>query len=211
MAVGPAGRTDWTLLAGGLLALLTFAGVTTLVHRNGFDDTDGRVRTLAGTLHRTSLQPFMEGASLLGGSPGQAALVVAGAALLWRRRRRWAVGLPIVMAGAAVLQLAAKWASDRPRPNLAALGYPSGHTLSLVVLLGYLVYVLATSGRPTPWRVVAGGLAGLGVGVVAASRVYLDAHWLSDIVGGLAAGLAYLLLALAVIRFTASSRAPLPP
>ena len=38
------------------------------------------------------------------------------------------------------------------------------------------------------------------VGTVAYSRMYLDAHWLSDVVGGFTAGLAYLLLAIWVVR-----------
>jgi hypothetical protein len=37
------------------------------------------------------------------------------------------------------------------------------------------------------------------VSIVAYSRMYLDAHWLSDILGGLSIGLAYLLLVICVI------------
>jgi membrane-associated phospholipid phosphatase len=36
--------------------------------------------------------------------------------------------------------------------------------------------------------------------VVAFSRLYLDKHWLSDLVGGLTVGLAYLLLAIWVVE-----------
>jgi hypothetical protein len=38
------------------------------------------------------------------------------------------------------------------------------------------------------------------VGTVAYSRMYLDAHWLSDVLGGLTVGLAYLLVAIWVIH-----------
>jgi undecaprenyl-diphosphatase len=38
------------------------------------------------------------------------------------------------------------------------------------------------------------------VATVAYSRLYLDAHWLSDVVGGLTAGLAYLLVAIWAVR-----------
>jgi membrane-associated phospholipid phosphatase len=49
------------------------------------------------------------------------------------------------MAGTGVLQLVAKWAIDRPRPNLAARGFPSGHVLSVVVFFGLVTYLLAMS------------------------------------------------------------------
>ena len=114
--------------------------------------------------------------------------------MLWPRRRRWALALPLVMAGVGIIQFLAKWAVDRPRPNLAPWGFPSAHVLSLVVLCGYLAYVVsagraqAGTGQRRAWR-----MAAAVVGTVAYSRMYLDAHFLSDILGGFTAGLAYLL------------------
>src|SRR5439155_16119649 len=72
-------------------------------------------------------------------------LIALGVAILWRPSRRWAVALPFVMAGTGILQLVTKWAIDRPRPNLAAWGFPSGHALSPVVFFGLMTYLLATS------------------------------------------------------------------
>jgi membrane-associated phospholipid phosphatase len=48
------------------------------------------------------------------------------------------------------------------------------------------------------------GLAVTGVVTVAYSRMYLDAHWLSDVLGGLTIGLAYLLLALWMVNWLAT-------
>ena len=87
------------------------------------------------------LHGFMEGASYLGGQPGQVAIVVIGSVMLLPRRRRWALALPLVMLGVGLVQFLAKWAVDRPRPNLDPWGFPSAHVLSLVVLCGYLAYV----------------------------------------------------------------------
>jgi membrane-associated phospholipid phosphatase len=142
----------------------------------------------------------MEGASYLGGQPGQVALLVVGVAILWSRARRWAVAFPLVMAGAGVLQLLAKWAVDRPRPNLDALGFPSAHVLSLVVLCGYLAYAVSMGGARRRRRYLLVGACLGAVGTVAYSRMYLDAHWLSDVLGGFSAGLAYLLVAIWVVR-----------
>src|SRR5437867_2775296 len=75
-----------------------------------------------------------------------------GVAVLWHRSRRWALALPLLMAGTGVLQLGAKWAVDRPRPNLAAGGFPSGHVLSLVVFSGLAIYLLRRSTLPRRQR-----------------------------------------------------------
>ena len=96
------------------------------------------------------------------------------------------------MAGVGIVQFLAKWAVDRPRPNLAPWGFPSAHVLSLVVLCGYLAYVASIDRARPAWRRAAFGACAAIVGTVAYSRMYLEAHFLSDILGGFTAGLAYL-------------------
>src|SRR5262245_54314408 len=192
----PRPNTDRVCLVGGSLFLLGFLVLTAAVLAQRLDALDLVSRAVVHQSRQPWLEGFMEGASFLGGQPGQVTLVVVGSLILWPRRRRWAVGLPIVMAGVGVAQLLAKWAVDRPRPNLHAWGFPSAHVLSLVVLCGCLAYVVSTTCARRRWRALSVG-AGVGVvGTVAYSRLYLDAHWLSDVLGGLIAGLACLLLAI---------------
>jgi membrane-associated phospholipid phosphatase len=197
MAQGSArANADRGLLVGGSLFSLAFLILTTAVLARRLDAVDLVSRAFVHQSHRPWLQQAMEGASFLGGQPGQVALVVLGSLMLWPRRRQWAVGLPLAMAGVGVVQLLAKWAIDRPRPNMGPWGFPSAHVLSLVVLCGYLAYVVSLTSARRRWHTLSVG-AGVGVvGTVAYSRMYLDAHWLSDVLGGLTAGLAYLLVAI---------------
>jgi membrane-associated phospholipid phosphatase len=44
------------------------------------------------------------------------------------------------------------------------------------------------------------------VGLVAVSRIYLDMHWLSDVIGGFTLGTAYLLIALWACQLTFAPR-----
>ena len=153
----------------------------------------------------------MTGVSGLGENYGLIPLIALGVAILWRSSRRWAVALPLLMAGTGALQLIAKWAIDRPRPNLAAWGFPSGHVLALVVFFGLAAYLLATSSLARSRRRL--GYAGCAaiVLVVAFSRLYLEAHWVSDVAGGFTLGMAYLLLTIVFIETVARrSVAPVP-
>jgi undecaprenyl-diphosphatase len=88
----------------------------------------------------------------------------------------------------------AKNATDRPRPahghsHTEGLAYPSGHSAYAVALVACAI-VLARGGHRWATRVALVTVAVALAVAVAASRVYLRAHYLSDVVGGLALGTA---------------------
>lgn len=158
---------------------------------------DRTVRAWVQPMRSGTLDLPMEMVSFLGEPSGLIALILIASAGLWRASRRWALLLPIFMAGTGALQLAGKWAAARPRPNAAPWGFPSGHVLSLVVFFGILAFLLVTlTERRRRFRLLACGVCGAAVGLVAVSRVYLDMHWLSDVIGGFTLGSAYLLIAI---------------
>ena len=189
-------------MAGATLFLALFAGLAVLTAQSRFG-VDAETRDLVALTRNPGMDASMRAVTLLGQTAGLVPLIAAACLLLWRRDRRWALLLPLLMAGTGMLQYAAKWAVDRPRPNLAPWGYPSGHVLSLLVFLGLLVYLLNTAPIGRRWRRSGTGLAALALLAVAFSRLYLDMHWLSDLGGGFTLGMAYLLLS---IRTAEASR-----
>jgi membrane-associated phospholipid phosphatase len=191
------------LLVGAAAFLACFLTLSVIVVHHRFDAADRAARAVIHQPGSPLWSASMEAASFWGGEAGQIALVLLGCAVLWPRRRHWALALPVVMAGAGLLQIAAKWTVQRPRPNLDPWGFPSAHVLSVVVLLGCLTYLVGTSGLRGRWRALAMALCVTGVVTVAYSRMYLDAHWLSDVLGGLTIGLAHLLLALWLVSWLA--------
>jgi membrane-associated phospholipid phosphatase len=179
--------------SAGLLCLAAFLILTIAVIQQRFDGLDRTTRSLVHQDQGPRLQMLMEGASVAGGQPGQLVVLGIGCMILWRRRTIWALTLPLAMAGVGIVQFGGKWAMNRPRPNLHPWGFPSAHVLSLVVLCGLLAFMVGQTQRGRRWRLLAVGIAGGIVAIVAYSRMYLDAHWLSDVLGGFTAGLAYLL------------------
>ncbi len=193
---------EGTLLTWALVWAVLALTATVLATQSRFDRVDQLTRVLVHRVDPHWLRSSMDAVSFLGGAPGQITLVVLASGTLWGRRRRWALALPGITAGAAVLQLLVKWAVERPRPNLDPWGFPSAHVLTVVVLLGCLGWLVRTSGARRLWRGLGLSACTATVCAVAYSRLYLDAHWLSDILGGLSLGIAYLLGAIWLVSAT---------
>jgi membrane-associated phospholipid phosphatase len=112
----------------------------------------------------------------------------AAAILLLAWRRHWlrlsAFLLAVVLSEACIGPV--KAAYDRPRPPgsliaTSSASFPSGHAIASAVTAVGLVLVLAPPGKKRwRWEVWAVSFAV----VMALSRVYLRAHWLSDTVAG---------------------------
>src|ERR671937_789063 len=107
-------------------------------------------------------------------------------ALLARRHRRLAIFFAAVSAGGHLLSPIAKFLVNRPRPRLTGYGFPSGHTLAVVVVFGGLIYIAGVVMTRPPARWLAVVACGAAIVGVALSRLYLNSHWTIDVAGGLA-------------------------
>ncbi len=132
-------------------------------------------------------------------------LLLGALILLARRARPWAAYLAMSVFGANLWHIVLKHtlAVPRPVPPLfpywQAAGYPSGHTfIGLAFSWGILLYLNVK--RPWWWtgarRNLFAALLAIWPVIVGGSRVYLDAHWASDIVGGFLLGTTHFLASL---------------
>src|SRR5262249_20847070 len=194
-------------LSGGAPPLMAFVALAWRPTGRQLSDLDHTTCALVQSPRLPLLDHAMIGVSGLGENYGLIPLIVLGVWILWRQSRRWAVALPFVMAGTGALQLVAKWAIDRPRPNHAPWGFPSGHVLSVVVFVGLIVYLLSSSTTIPRSRRRLGYACGAAIVLaVAFSRVYLEMHWLSDVAGGFTLGVAYALATICLVEALAERR-----
>lgn len=143
----------------------------------------------------------------LGGTVGITVWVLALGTLLLVRRRWWdLVGLLFVSAGGGLVLRGLKFLFQRARPlerlvEVGGYSFPSGHAFGSTVFFGYVIYV-AWKDVHSPARRTAITLFALFMIVaIPLSRVYLNVHWFTDVVGGVLAGSAWLVAGILVFRF----------
>jgi membrane protein DedA with SNARE-associated domain/membrane-associated phospholipid phosphatase len=155
------------------------------------------------------LTRVMQDASNLGSTRLLLPLVVVVGVGWWLHRRSWRpLGLlAVAYAGAEVAFNAVKELVHRPRPPATILlkpvagpGFPSGHAAQAVAVYGMLAALVAAATPAWSRKVTAWALAVVVAGVVAVSRLYLGTLWLTDVLGGLALGAAWLFALLTGVR-----------
>lgn len=137
-----------------------------------------------------------------------AAVLVGGVlVVVFLMRRAWerlvALGLVLGVGQGVLWGLKALFSRPRPSDGLVAAAgasFPSGHTFTAVVLYGFLlVLVWRWTDRPG-LRGGATVLLGTAMLAVGLSRIVLGVHWVSDVLGGITIGLAWLACSLVTAR-----------
>lgn len=179
-------------ITASAVALVLFANVAEEVAEHPTLEADERVRALVQAHRTPARDAFFHAVTWIGESKVLIAIVAAAVLLLaWRRSRRTAlVAVVGPLAGAlAIIALKNSFRRDRPDGALAldihTYSFPSGHATASAASLLTIAYVLARE-HLVPWWSVP--VAALLAGAIGASRVYLDAHWATDVAGGWAIG-----------------------
>jgi len=155
----------------------------------------------------------------LGGNVIVLALLTSAAVLLLLRRRAINDALLVasVALGIEILNAVLKLVFHRPRPELAFVhldtySFPSGHAAGSAAIYGVLAFVLATRVRGAA-RVAVVAATVVFVALIGFSRLYLGAHYLSDVLAGLSLGAAWLFgwLLLALVFRDRDASTLLPP
>ena len=187
--------TYWTLIAVvSAIALAIFADVGEDVAAKSTGPLDNAVRGWFLAHQNPTLYQIATALSWIGSPTVMVIIAIAAGVWFYRGRGRSKAGV-IVAAPAAGGLLAGgiKLLYGRARPAGAALfnersfAFPSGHAATSAAVMVTLCYVLARE-RIISWPVaiVIGGIVPFIVGI---TRLYLDVHWTTDVVGGWTVGL----------------------
>ena len=180
------------------IALIVFALLADQIYNQEAFFLNSVANPFLHAISSPALDLVMNGITTLGSVPFVALLfVIVTAFLLYRRRPAAALFLAVAIGGSVALNGTLKIFIERPRPALPwahvlpDYSFPSGHSMnSLVFYLG-LALIIRTMYGPRAGA-IAVPIALLIAFAVGFSRIYLGYHYLSDVVGGFAAGFAWL-------------------
>ena len=103
----------------------------------------------------------------------------------------------------------AKALVNRPRPgddlvqiykHLSDKSFPSSHTIAYTVIFGFLIFIALTRLKPSWEKNLILLLSIFLVSTVGISRIYLGAHWASDVLGGYLLGAFWLLITVNIYK-----------
>ena len=163
---------------------------------------------------------IMEYATFMGKSFILIAIALATASwAMWRKQRTEALFVMGALASTAVNPVL-KVLVNRPRPtddlvwvwrDFGGLGFPSGHAFSAIVLFGMLFYLAPYLINWKSGVVLIRVLTLALIFLIGVSRVYLGAHWASDVLGGYAYGFMTLTLLIQGLSWVLPRKAVTPP
>jgi undecaprenyl-diphosphatase len=174
---------------------IVFVALAVVVSTSDTLSVDQSVLTWVGEHRGTAVTSAMRTVTWLGSATVLYPATLVLALHWWRRDRDWQAGamLAASLAGSTVLYNIFKRVIERPRPPAQdALGtythsaFPSGHATQCMAFFGMLLVLAFLAGRARLrlWAIAAAAV----VLVVGASRIYLGAHWFTDVMGGYALG-----------------------
>ena len=191
------------LLAALLVLALSLWAFGEIVDEQILEDETRSDERLAEWLHGRATDPFTDVFRAITWTGNFSTLLavtlVAAGIFWWRRERTDAVFVALAFLGAQVLSTGMKLGFRRDRPFFpdplateSTFSFPSGHALVSLAVYGSIALVLARHMSTRARRAFLLGMTALLVVAIGFSRLYLGVHFLSDVLAGYAAGVAWL-------------------
>ena len=130
-----------------------------------------------------------------------------GGILAWKKHKYWVWSLGLSVGGGMLLNVLLKNTFQRARPifenamlTFTSYGFPSGHTMAATCFWGFLAAFAFSQLKALPQRVLVITVAVSMILLVGFTRIYLGAHYLSDVLGAMLEGLAWLAFTLTAVE-----------
>jgi|SRR5690625_5035221 len=203
-------KNKWFLIVSAVFFFL-FMIVAFITSANSGFVMDETVAYWANQNNAVWLQKVMEVASVIGSSELILLVtVIIGLVLLIKRSWRHFFFFFVLSVGGVVLNLGLKMLVQRARPGdevsyievfnysfeLQSYSFPSGHTARATILFLFLMYLAIQSMKGASFKVISTIVYLVLLVSVSLSRIMLDAHYATDVLGAVIVSIAWFFLCL---------------
>lgn len=193
------------------MGIIVFVNFTERLHDGRLESFDNEISDLLFSLRTDSLNNLFRGITSMGNVTAYAIQLPIIFVILYRYNREWAKSIEamMVLLSAFLLNISLKIYFGRIRPDESlqlidltegSFSYPSGHSMTAIAFYGFLIYLIN--------HYSLNGLLKSGITIllvtliffIGLSRIYLGAHYPSDVIAGYVAGSSWLLICIAILR-----------
>ncbi len=183
-----------TMFLAFYLWLLSGAGILSwIAQRTQFFPGDMAITARLQRQKNPEFRTFMYWVSQVGFWQWSVPETIGVAGIFWALRFRLEALFILLTTSSNILNAIVKRVIKRPRPNKELVSvvrvinepsFPSGHVMHYTNFYGLLIYLLATNWKPGKLRNALIGFCTSMIAIIGPSRIYLGAHWPSDVMAG---------------------------
>ncbi len=183
-----------TMFMAFYLWLLSGAGILSwIAQRTQFFPGDRSITARLQKYHHPWLRRFFYTVSEIGFAKYAVPETLLASGIFWALRFRLEAFFILLTSSSTLLNQIVKRLIKRPRPDQELVtvvkvinepSFPSGHVMWYLNFYGLLIYLLATNWRSGRIRNTLISIFTSLIGIIGPSRIYLGAHWPSDVMAG---------------------------
>lgn len=155
-------------------------------------------------LRSEPLTAIMKGITNLASAYALIAITIASFVFIKNKKIGKCITVNLVLS--TLLNQILKYVVQRPRPegymiiNENGYSFPSGHSMISMAFYGLIIYLIWKKMKNVKLKYLLCGLFSILIPLIGFSRIYLGVHYASDVIGGFAISIAYLVLYIGAVK-----------
>lgn len=155
-------------------------------------------------LRSEPLTAIMKGITNLASAYALIAITIASFVFIKNKKIGKCITVNLVLS--TLLNQILKYVVQRPRPegymiiNENGYSFPSGHSMISMAFYGLIIYLIWKKMKNVKLKYLLCGLLSILIPLIGFSRIYLGVHYASDVIGGFAISIAYLVLYIGAVK-----------